>query len=191
MQAASQLLTLQGAVAHSDMPKNSGPTRLLPFSQLFDEGYMAYRLPEFNHFFLENYVSLPLEKGDVTFFNPAHFHAAGENNITDFERSANLPQISSAYGKPMETIDTLLLISKCWEGLMQKYHQEGMSDGVQAIVAAITEGYPFPTNSDRRHPASGGMAPEIEQDVIYKGLKEAWTLEAVMKILEQTRASSV
>lgn len=32
MQVASQFLTLQGAVAHSDMPVESGPTRLLPFS---------------------------------------------------------------------------------------------------------------------------------------------------------------
>jgi hypothetical protein len=44
-QIASQLLTLQGAVAHSDMPVESGPTRLLPFSQRFKEDFMAYRLP--------------------------------------------------------------------------------------------------------------------------------------------------
>ncbi|KAK3064512.1 hypothetical protein LTS18_006523, partial [Coniosporium uncinatum] len=32
-QVASQFLTLQGAVAHEDMPLASGPTRFLPFSQ--------------------------------------------------------------------------------------------------------------------------------------------------------------
>lgn len=47
LQVASQFLTLQGAVAHSDMPVESGPTRLLPFSQKFEEGFMAYRIPEF------------------------------------------------------------------------------------------------------------------------------------------------
>lgn len=190
MQVASQLLTLQGAVAHTDMPLDSGPTRLLPFSQLFEEGYMAYRLPDFNQLFLEDHVSMPLENGDGIFFNPALFHAAGENITTGFERSANLLQISSAFGKPMETIDSLPLISRCWEDLVQKYNREGMSHGVQAIVGAITEGYPFPTNLDKRPPAPGGMAPESEQDVVLRGLKEAWNLEAVMQILEQIRADS-
>jgi hypothetical protein len=50
---ASRFLTLQGAVAHSDMPIESGPTRLLPFSQKFEKGYMAYRIPEFQNYFLE------------------------------------------------------------------------------------------------------------------------------------------
>ena len=63
MQVASQLLTLQAGIAHSDMPLESGPTRFLPFSQLFEEGFMAYRLPEFQRYFEEHYVSLPLEIG--------------------------------------------------------------------------------------------------------------------------------
>lgn len=37
----SQYLTLQGAVAHSDMPIESGPTQLLPWSQQYAEGYLA------------------------------------------------------------------------------------------------------------------------------------------------------
>ena len=56
----------------------------------------------------------------------------------------------------METIDTLLLVSNCLKGLMQKYRQEPVSNGVQAIMAAITEGLSFPTSLDRRCPNSGG-----------------------------------
>ena len=190
IQVASQLLTLQGAVAHTDMALDSGPTRLLPFSQLFEPGYVAFRLPQFKQYFLEKYVSLPLEKGDGIFFNPALFHAAGENITSNFERSANLLQISSAFGKPMETVDTLPLISSCWKGLTQKYAHEGMSNAVQAIVAAITEGYPFPTNLDNRSPAPAGMAPEDERDIVFRGLEEAWSLEAVMRVLEQIEADS-
>ena len=190
MQVASQLLTLQGAVAHSDMPLNSGPTRLLPFSQLFEEGYMAYRLPEFNQYFLENHISLPLEKGDGIFFNPALFHAAGENTTTNLERCANLLQISSAFAKPMEIVGSLPLISRCWESLMAKYQKEDMSNGVQAIIAAITEGYPFPTNLDKRPPATGGMAPESEYDVVLQSLKKAWTKETVMQELKGMRECS-
>ena len=191
MHVASQLLTLQGAIAHTHMPLDSGPTRLLPFSQLFEEGYMACRLPEFSQYFLENHVSLPLEKGDGIFFNPALFHAAGENTTTDFSRSANLLQISSAFGKPMEKIDTQSLISRCWDGLTQKHHEEGMSQGVLAFVAAITEGYPFPTNLDKRPPAPGGMAPESDQDVVLRGLEGGWSLKVAMQTLEQVRADSV
>lgn len=37
----SATLTLQGAVAHCDMPLESGPTMLLPYSQHFAGGYVA------------------------------------------------------------------------------------------------------------------------------------------------------
>src|SRR4051812_30524279 len=41
----SPMLTLQGAVAHCDMPVESGPTMLLPFSQQFEGGYIAFNRP--------------------------------------------------------------------------------------------------------------------------------------------------
>ena len=174
MQVASQFLTLQGAIAHSDMPLESGPTRLLPFSQKFEEGYMAYRLKEFQDYFLEAYVSVPLETGDGLFFNPALFHAAGENTSADIQRSANLLQISSAFGKPMESIDTLPLAFMTWEVLVERYKREGMSEGVKTYIGNVAEGYPFPTNLDRRVPETAGMAPESEQDLLVKGLREGW-----------------
>ena len=43
----SPVLTLQGAVAHVDMPVESGPTLYLPYSQTFEPGYFAWRKPEF------------------------------------------------------------------------------------------------------------------------------------------------
>jgi ectoine hydroxylase-related dioxygenase (phytanoyl-CoA dioxygenase family) len=174
MQVASQFLTLQGAIAHSDMPLESGPTRLLPFSQKFEEGYMAYRLKEFQNYFLEAYVSVPLEKGDGLFFNPALFHAAGENISVDIHRSANLLQISSAFGKPMESIDTLPLAFVTWNLLVERYKREGMSEGVKTYIGNVAEGYPFPTNLDYRVPETAGMAPESEQDLLVKGLREGW-----------------
>jgi ectoine hydroxylase-related dioxygenase (phytanoyl-CoA dioxygenase family) len=190
IQIASQLLTLQGAVAHSDMPVESGPTRLLPFSQLFKEGYMAYRLPEFNDYFLHNYVTLPLSLGDGLFFNPALFHAAGENFTTDISRSANLLQISSAFAKPMEAIDSISLVERCWNDLQQKFEHEGASERTHAFIAAIAEGYPFPTNLDRRPPLPGGMAPESEQDILWKALKDHWDVEKVIKELHAMKQGS-
>ncbi|POR35073.1 Uncharacterized protein TPAR_04726 [Tolypocladium paradoxum] len=190
MQVASQCLTLQGAVAHVDVPVESGPTRLLPFSQTFSAGYMAYRLPEFNEFFLENYVALPLEKGDGLFFNPALFHAAGTNQSADINRLANLLQISSAFGKPMESIDARPLLGACWEDLQRLYKENGLSDEVKAFVAAIAEGYPFPTNLDRNPPRADGMAPASEQDIILKCLVTGERKNGVLEALDSHRRAA-
>ncbi|KAL9128585.1 MAG: hypothetical protein Q9175_007493 [Cornicularia normoerica] len=130
------------------MPLDSGPTRLLRFGQILEQGFMAYRLPECNQYFLQNHVSLPLEKSDGIFFNPALFHTEDKNVTTGLERSANLFQISSAVGKPKEIIDTLPLVDRCWEGLMGKYNKDWLSNGVKASVAAIAKGHPFPTSLD-------------------------------------------
>src|SRR5664279_4331715 len=72
----SPVLTLQGAVAHCDMPVETGPTMYLPNSQKYVPGYLATGLPEFVEYFAQNYVQLPLAKGDAVFFNPALFHGA-------------------------------------------------------------------------------------------------------------------
>lgn len=186
----SSYLTLQGAVAHTDMPVESGPTRLLPWSHLFEEGFRAYRSPEFIKYFEENYVCLPLEKGDALFFNPALFHAAGENQTADFSRSANLIQVSSGFGKPMESIDTLPLIQATYDFLLAKYTTEGMSVEVDAFVRAVAEGYPFPTNLDCRPPAPGGQAPESEQDILRRGLSEGWDKGRTMRELTDMRQAS-
>ena len=105
MHLLSPVLTLQGAVAHSDMPVESGPTMYLPYSHAYEPGYLAWRLPEFRAFFAGRYVQLPLTKGDAVFFNPALFHGAGTNVSADVQRMANLLQVSSAFGRAMETVD--------------------------------------------------------------------------------------
>ncbi len=101
----SPVLTLQGAVAHCDMPVESGPTLYLPYSQNFVPGYFAWRKPEFKDYFNKNYIQLPLAKGDAVFLSPALFHAAGHNRTKDIKRMANLLQVSSAYGRAMESMD--------------------------------------------------------------------------------------
>src|SRR5271163_4479813 len=103
----SPVLTLQGAVAHCDMPLETGPTLYLPFSQTYLPGYLATRRPEFAEYFAKRHVQLPLSKGDAAFFNPAVFHGAGTNHSKDVRRMANLLQVSSAYGRAMESVDRL------------------------------------------------------------------------------------
>lgn len=155
-QIASQLLTLQGAVAHTDMPLDSGPTQLLPYSQHFDNGYVAYRHPEFTEIFHEKMVQLPLRKGDGLFFNPALFHAAGENRTTDFHRSANLLQISASWGKAMESVDRARIVRLVWPHLPHMAEELG-EKRVAALFKMIAEGYSFPTNLDKDPPPAGGV----------------------------------
>ena len=152
---------------------------------------MAYRQREFQEYFEREYVSLSLEMGDAVFFNPAIFHAAGENRTKDLDRCANLLQISSAFGKTMESIDSVTLVEKCWNRLSVKYKTEGISAEVRSFVAAVAEGYPFPLNLDKRTPAPGGMAPESEQDVLLKGLEQQADIETILQQLSAIRRDSL
>ncbi|KAI1864008.1 uncharacterized protein JN550_009028 [Neoarthrinium moseri] len=185
MQIASQYLTLQGGIAHSAVPLDSGPTRLLPFSQLLPEGYLAWRLPEFTNFFNERWVSLPMEIGDAVFFNPALFHAAGQNDTKTIERSVNLLQISSAFGRPMESVNNLKIIRKPWEQLKKLARDDKEGHRTAACVNAMAEGYPFPSNLDRRPPGPDGMAPISEVDILWEGLRNNWSTDHISEKLQQ------
>ncbi|HET9021010.1 MAG TPA: phytanoyl-CoA dioxygenase family protein, partial [Ornithinibacter sp.] len=118
--ALSPVLTLQGAVAHCDMPVESGPTLYLPHSQKYAPGYLAYWLPEFQEYFVGHHVQLPLLKGDAVFFNPALFHAAGTNHTSDVRRMANLLQVSSPFGRAMETVDRRRVVEAVYPALLAR-----------------------------------------------------------------------
>ena len=152
----SPVMTLQGAVAHCDMDVESGPTKLLPFSQLYGTGYLAYRLPAFRDHFETHYIQLPLAKGDALFFNPALFHAGGENRTGDIQRLANLLQVSSPMGRAMESVDRVAMVRALYPVLARA--GLGPADRA-AVIAASAEGYSFPTNLDNDPPV-GGLAPE-------------------------------
>ncbi|WP_420411261.1 phytanoyl-CoA dioxygenase family protein [Roseibium sp.] len=182
----SPVMTLQGAVAHTDMPVESGPTKLLPFSQLYRPGYAAYRLQAFADYFEDTCVQLPLSKGDAVFFNPALFHAAGANSSQNIQRMANLLQVSSTFGRAMETLDRLAMCRALYPVLLERVMAGGMdSKLLEAAVSACAEGYSFPTNLDRDPPA-GGLAPETQKQLMLRALREKWTSEAFgIALLEQ------
>ena len=66
----------------------------------------------------------------------------------------------------------------------------GLDRELNAFVLAIADGYPFPTNLDKRPPAPSGMAPESEQDILVRGLKEGWNRQRVVEELEMMRRDS-
>ena len=174
----SPVLTLQGAVAHCDMPVESGPTLYLPYSQRFEPGYLAWRLPEFRAYFDEHHVQLPLATGDAAFFNPAVFHAAGTNRTADVRRTANLLQVSSAFGRAMETVDREAVANAVFPVLLERRAQGADEEWLERVVAASAEGYPFPTNLDRDPPVDG-LAPPSQADVVRRALREEWTPQAL------------
>jgi ectoine hydroxylase-related dioxygenase (phytanoyl-CoA dioxygenase family) len=170
----SPVLTLQGAVAHTTMPLESGPTLYLPYSQLYEPGYLAWPLPAFAAYFEQHHVQLPLEKGDAVFFNPALFHAAGHNRTRDVHRMANLLQVSSAYGRAMETLDRSAMSLALYPVLAAARSNGRASEADCAnAIAACAEGYAFPTNLDR-DPPLGGLAPPSQQDLMAQALREGW-----------------
>ena len=182
----SPVLTLQGAVAHCDMPLESGPTLFLPHSQTYEPGYLALKRQEFKDYFEQNHVQLPLEKGDVVFFNPALFHAAGTNRSKDIKRVANLLQVSSAFGRAMETVDRERMSAKLFPAL--KALKAKLSAGeIANAVASCAEGYSFPTNLDR-DPPLGGLAPKTQAQLMHEALAEDWSDDAFTRALAEQAA---
>lgn len=169
----SPVLTLQGAVAHSDMPVESGPTQYLPYSQRYEPGYLAWRRPEFRAHFEESFVQLPLAKGDAAFLNPALLHAAGTNRSSDIRRMANLLQVSSAFGRAMESVDRERMSNAVFPALLAAATSGADAQSLSNAVAACAEGYSFPTNLDRDQPI-GGLAPETQAQLLARAVQERW-----------------
>ncbi|MFF5340044.1 phytanoyl-CoA dioxygenase family protein [Streptomyces althioticus] len=183
----SPVLTLQGAVAHCDMPVESGPTMYLPHSQKFGPGYLAWRLPEFQAYFDDHHVQLPLAKGDAVFFNPALFHAAGANHSTDIRRAANLLQVSSAFGRAMEAVDREAVVGAVYPVLLARKAEGASEQWLENVIAASAEGYPFPTNLDNDPPVDG-LAPPSQADVVRRALREGSTPRALRNALRAAAA---
>lgn len=178
MHAMSAALTLQGAVAHCDMPLASGPTMLLPHSQRFAAGYIAFYRPEFIEYFAQHHVQVPLRKGDAVFFNPALYHGAGGNTSADIARMANLLQISSPFGRAMESLDRTAMVHAVYPALLAM-KAAGRSDRDLAnAVNATAEGYAFPTNLDRDQPI-GSLAPPSQVDTVLAALADGMSPTAL------------
>ncbi|MEV7323352.1 phytanoyl-CoA dioxygenase family protein [Streptomyces sp. NPDC093970] len=182
----SPVLTLQGAVAHCDMPVESGPTLYLPYSQTYEPGYLAWRRPEFQEYFKARHVQLPLAKGDAAFFNPAVLHGAGTNRSVDVRRMANLLQVSSAFGRAMESVDREAVANAVYPVLRRRQTEGASQDWLEHVVAASAEGYPFPTNLDSDPPVDG-MAPPSQADLVRRALREGW---ATRVLRDELRAAA-
>ena len=180
----SAMLTLQGAVAHCDMPLESGPTLYLPYSQAYRAGFLAWQQRPFRDYFARHCVQLPLSTGDAIFFNPALFHAAGHNRSPDIRRMANLLQVSSPFGRAMEALDRRAMSAALYPALQALRARGALSgDGIGHAIAACAEGYAFPSNLDRDQPI-GGMAPPTQQQIMHDALAQDWPLARFIDALD-------
>ena len=186
--AMSPFLTLQGAVAHCDMPLESGPTKLLPFSQKFLEGYLVFEQEQYRDYFETNHIQLTLEKGDVLFFNPAVMHAAGDNVSADIYRMANLLQISSAFGRAMETVNRSKMSKALFPVLKDFSNRKTLTNRqLNNAIHACAEGYSFATNLDL-NPPIGGLAPKSQSQIIKEALEQNLSTAQFTEILDQLHA---
>ena len=179
----SPVLTLQGAVAHCDMPVETGPTMYLPHSQKYLPGYLAFDRPDFQEYFQANYIQLPLRKGDVVFFNPALFHGAGTNHSADVKRMANLLQVSSAFGRTMGAVNRVRMCKALYPELLRRYRSGVSKTELRAVVSASAEGYPFPTNLDLDQPI-GSLNSETQAELTWRALESDWDVDTYVAELD-------
>jgi len=184
----SPVLTLQGAVAHSDMPVATGPTCYLPHSQKYAAGYLATERPEFRAYFAEHHIQPALRLGDAAFFNPAVIHGAGTNRTADVRRMADVLQISSAFGRAMEAVDREVVCNAIYPTLLARAAHDPARTA--RAVAASAEGYPFPTNLDSDPPLDG-LAPPSQADLVHRALAERWTPDRLRGALAEQTARRI
>ncbi|MDP6488905.1 MAG: phytanoyl-CoA dioxygenase family protein [SAR324 cluster bacterium] len=184
-QILSQFLTLQEAVAHTDMDISSGSTMMLPFSHQYPLGYMAWRDSKFIEYFQKHAVQLALKKGDAVFFSPALFHAAGTNSKSS-DRIANLLQASSAFGKTMESVDRTKMTKLIYQVLLdrKKYHQISPTE-TKAVWASVIDGYAFPTNLDLDSPMEGPITKTIWA-FMERALRKEWPVDRFNEYLNDS-----
>jgi ectoine hydroxylase-related dioxygenase (phytanoyl-CoA dioxygenase family) len=188
----SPYLTLQGAVAHSDMPIETGPTLYLANSHRYEPGYLAWRRSEFIEYFDKHRTQVPLRTGDLVYFNPALFHAAGNNITTDVHRMANLLQANSAFGRAMESVDRLRMSLAIYPELLKAKVNGTGQEPLDNAIASCAEGYAFPTNLDRDQPV-GRLTPESQAEFVQKALLNSTPigeLQSTLTALAQRQRTS-
>lgn len=178
----SAALTLQGAVAHTDVPLLSGPTVFVPHSQKYLPGYFAPGDEAVADVLAAAAVQIPFAKGDAVFFNPAVIHGAGGNRTSDVDRLVNLLQVSSAFGRSTEAVDRLAVTRAVYPSLLEAKARGVPWEGLANAVAAATEGYSFPTNLDLDPPVDG-LAPASQRALVLQELALDKPVDAVTAAL--------
>jgi hypothetical protein len=108
---------------------------------------------------------------------------------------ANLLQVSSAFGRAMETVDNMAICRAVFPVL--KARAAGAWGGADSqaarnLITVAAEGYPFPTNLDRDQPI-GGMTPQTQAGLLSQAVAEDWEpgrLDAELAAQQERRTVS-
>ena len=95
----------------------------------------------------------------------------------------HLLQVSSAFGRAMESVDRVAMSKSLFPVLAARMASGVNERSLRNAVAASAEGYAFPTNLDRDQPV-GGLAPESQAALVWRGLREGWEVETLGKELD-------
>jgi hypothetical protein len=96
---------------------------------------------------------------------------------------ANLLQVSSAFGRAMETVDRMSMANALFPILAEGHRTGSMAeDALDNVIAASAEGYAFPTNLDRDQPIDG-LAPPSQADLVRTAVSEGWDSQALKREL--------
>ena len=182
----SPVLTLQGAVAHCDMPLESGPTLYLPYSQAYLPGYLATGLPEFKAYFDEHHVQLRAREGRRGVLQPGSVPWRRQQPLHQYpphgQPAAGLVGLWPGDGERRphqdERARSIRRCRRCWR------RGRSSTDAAANAIAATAEGYSFPTNLDR-DPPIGGLAPETQQALFHRALNAGWAPEDFDKTLDE------
>ncbi|MCU1616874.1 MAG: Phytanoyl-CoA dioxygenase, partial [Frankiales bacterium] len=104
-----------------------------------------------------------------------------------------LLQVSSAFGRAMETVDRSAMVHALYPVLLAQKAAGADERTLRDAVAASAEGYAFPTNLDRDQPI-GGLAPETQAELVWRALQEQWTpgaLDAQLTAQAQRHSSAL
>ena len=158
IQISSSNLTLQCLIAHTNINKFNGSTKLLPYSQKIETGYLDIKKEKTLINCEENYIQLNLNAGDVLFFNPAVYHAAGSNN-SFYNRIGNILQINSAFSVPMEVYNYNLIKKKVSNNLTGINLKKSEFEGLKEM---IFNKYEYPKKLDIKQIDYNQLPPTID-----------------------------
>ena len=93
---------------------------------------------------------------------------------------ANLLQVSSAFGRAMEAVDRNRLSLAVYPALLRAALEPAPT---ACAIAAVAEGYPFPTNLDRDQPIDG-LAPPSQASLLTRAVRERWDTPRLRRELQ-------
>jgi hypothetical protein len=96
---------------------------------------------------------------------------------------ANLLQVSSPFGRAMETVDTTAVCTAIFPALRSRKADGASDQDIENVSTAAAEGYPFPTNLDVDQPV-GSLAPQTQADLLRQALAEDWEPERLSQALD-------